>query len=341
MTNGTVYVGIVTYNSVHDLPGCFASLRAQTYPTVRITVLDNQSTDESVPWVRSHAPDAAILESGENLGFGRGHNAILRALKLHDGDFYLPLNPDAQLEPDYIARLVEASAAHGAGWLIGKLLLANDDGSLTGLIYSAGQGIRRDGHVINVGQQLADDGSFDESREIMLASGAAMLLRAELIRDLAPSGDLFEPVFFMYGEDIDLGWRARLAGWRCWYEASVSASHRGGSQSPQMRAQAQANLYLSALRNAYAVDLLTTIIPLMLLSLAARCVLSPRQGFATLRLTARHAVTMLRRRTPAKISRADMLVWHRWSAAQPTAQALALSQRIRNFLAQRKASRRL
>lgn len=341
MTGGTVYVGIVTYNSAADLPRCMAALRMQTWQRLSVHVLDNHSSDDSVSWLRQHAPEARVIESRENLGFGRGHNAILRTLQLSDEDFYLPLNPDARPDAGYIEGLVNASRQHDAGWCIGKLLLADEDGEPVGILYSAGHGLLRNGHVINVGQGLADDGRFDEAREIMLASGAAMLLRADLIRDLALAGDLFEPAFFMYGEDIDLGWRARRAGWRCWYQPSVTALHRGGSQSPQTRAQAQGNLYLSALKNAFWLDLLFLILPLMFVSLLARLALAPRQGWTTIRLVLRHGVMMLRKRVPPRVTRQYMLSWHTWSASQATAQPRSLSARLRRFLSQRRTSRRL
>src|SRR5260370_42067943 len=103
----TVYVGIVTYNSLDDLPGCFAALAKQSYADIQVTVLDNASADESVAWVREQAPQCKIIVNRENVGFGRAHNQIVQACALKPGDFYLTLNPDAALMPEYIGGLVK------------------------------------------------------------------------------------------------------------------------------------------------------------------------------------------------------------------------------------------
>lgn len=106
MSTGRVYVGIVSYNSRADLPNCLAGLAAQTYPDVSIWVLDNASEDGSADWLGEHAPHVKLIRSPQNLGFGRGHNQILAACRLQPDDFYLALNPDVSLEPNYIAALV-------------------------------------------------------------------------------------------------------------------------------------------------------------------------------------------------------------------------------------------
>lgn len=338
---GTVFVGIVSYNSRADLPACLDGLRQQTYPQIRIVVLDNASQDGSADWVRQQAPDVTVIDSGGNLGFGRGHNAIVRSLTLEPGDCYLTLNPDCRLDPDYVRALVAALTRHEADFATGKLLLADDAGQPTGSIYSAGQGIRRDGLVINCGERMPAVGAFDDEREVMLASGAALLLSQRLIARLAPTGDVFNPAFFMYGEDIDLGWRARRAGLRCWYVPTATALHRGGTLRPETRAQALGNLYLSALSNAYWFDLLTLNLPLMAASLLARILLTPRLGLALIRQVGGGAITALRGRRPPVIPRAEMLRWYQWSAAQTTTQPLGLVGRLRAYVTGRAASRRV
>ncbi|MCS7072461.1 MAG: glycosyltransferase family 2 protein [Anaerolinea sp.] len=338
--SGTVFAGIVTYNSLRDLPACFASLRQQTYPHVRIMVLDNASSDGSADWVRQHVPEAAVIVSPVNLGFGRGHNAILRALRLMPGDYYLALNPDCRLDPGYVQALVDALMRHNADFATGKLLLADESGHPTGYIYSAGQGIRRDGFVINIGERMEAD-RFDDEREIMLASAAALLLSQRLIAALTTDGALFDPAFFMYAEDIDLGWRARRAGLCCWYVPAVSALHRGGTLRPETRAQALGNLYLSTLRNAYWIDLLTCNLPLMIVSSLARLVLTPLLGLRLIRQVLRGAPAALRARRRPAIPRAEMLRWYRWSAAQPTGQTRGLVRRVQVYIASRAVSRRV
>lgn len=333
---GRVYIGIVTYNSAEDLPACFAALAEQTYADVQIVVLDNASADESVAWVRQNAPDTKLILNHENVGFGRAHNQIVAACHLQIGDFYLTLNPDATLMPDYISELVRVMNETGAGWAGGKLLHKDENQQPTGLLYSAGQGIRRDGYVLNVGEAMPDAPLFNQPREVFVVTGAALMIRAETIQAIAPTGELFDEQMFLYGEDIDLGWRARRQGWRCWYVPSAVAYHRGGRLNAARRGQALGNTYLSVLKNAYWVDLLIYNIPLILVNLIVRTLLSPRIGLALIGQLGRNAGGAFRKRQHPKISRAEMTRWFAWTSEQPTTQALGIMARLQGYLSNNK-----
>ena len=129
---GTVHIGIVTYNSLDDLAGCFAALTKQDYPDIKVNVLDNASADGSVDWVREHAPECQLIINRDNVGFGRAHNQIVRECALRPGDFYMTLNPDAALIPEYVGQLVKVMTETGAGWAGGKLLLKDENNQPTG-----------------------------------------------------------------------------------------------------------------------------------------------------------------------------------------------------------------
>ncbi|MCC6801963.1 MAG: glycosyltransferase family 2 protein [Anaerolineae bacterium] len=330
----TVYLGIVTYNSAGDLPACFAALARQTYPEIRIVILDNASTDETVAWVRQHASDCTLLTNSGNVGFGRAHNQIVAQCKPGAGDFYMPLNPDVKLSDDYIERVVAALGETGAGWASGKLLLPGDD--FPARVYSAGQGVCRDGYVINVGQGMVDSADFNEPREVFFVSGAAPVLRGELIAAVAPDDELFDSSMFMYAEDIDMGWRARRLGWRCWYVPGAVARHRGGHLHRAMRAQAQANIHVSVLKNAYWIDLITYNIPLILVDLLLRLILTPAMGSRVLLQVVRNAPGAFRKRRKPALPRRDMLGWYHWSSHQPTAQQSGAVERVRAYVARRR-----
>ncbi|MFN8450428.1 MAG: glycosyltransferase family 2 protein [Anaerolineae bacterium] len=318
----TIYAGLVTYNSRDDLPGCLAGLRAQTMP-VTIIALDNASSDGSADWLRANAPEVRLIVSGENLGYGRGHNAIIRSAALQAGDYYLALNPDAALAPDYVARLVETLAARlDAGWATGKLLM--DDPPR---IYSAGHGLLRSGFAFNIGYGLPDDARFAESREVFGAPGAAVVYKAELIRDLSADGDFFDPAMFLYAEDSDVDWRARRQGWRCWYVAEAVAHHRGGVANSEMRIMAVSNRYLSVLKNATTYDLIAYNVPYMIAHCAVRLLITPRLGVHLAAHILRGAPAALRRRRPARIEAGTLHEWFAWSAQQPVRQRSRLMER--------------
>ena len=332
----TVYVGIVTYNSREDLPGCFAALAKQTYADVQVMVLDNASADESVAWVREHAPQCKLIVNRENVGFGRAHNQIVQVNNLQPGDFYLTLNPDAALLPDYISQLVQVMTETEAGWAGGKLLLKDDHNQPTGKLYSAGQGIRRDGYVVNVGEGMPDAPVFNQQREVFAVSGAALMIRQETIQAIASTGELFDEQMFLYSEDMDAGWRARLQGWHCWYVPTAAAYHRGGRLDAKRRRQALGNTYLSVLKNAFLIDLITYNLPLIALNLVARTLISPAVGVALFKQLWRHTGKMLNKRRAAAISRVEMLKWFRWTTEQPTTQAIGISERIQRYISKNK-----
>lgn len=332
---GTVHVGIVTYNSADDLPDCMARLRAQTYTPYRIVIVDNASTDHTVRWLQDHAPDVPLIQNTDNVGFGRAHNQIVRYCAPGPDEFYLALNPDVRLEPDYIAELVDAITAHSAGWATGKLRLSTTGQGAT-RIYSAGHAVLRGGYVFNIGYGLPDNGRYDVPREIFGAPGAAPLYSAQLIADLAPDGALFDEALFMYGEDTDLDWRARRTNWRCWYAPQAVAYHRGSEARGTLRVEAMTNRYLSAIKNAYLIDLLTWNLPLMAVHCAARLLLTPTLGTGMIRRLIRLGPVMWRKRRPPSVSRETMLRWHRWSAAQTTSQPTNSMARFISFWQWRK-----
>ncbi|MBE0688523.1 MAG: glycosyltransferase family 2 protein, partial [Anaerolineae bacterium] len=260
----TVFVGIVIYDSRDDLEHCLSGLRAQTYADIHCVAIDNASSDDSVPWIRQYASDVELIENGENIGYGRAHNQIIAHCQLGADDYYLALNPDAELEPNYIEALVNTlKQTPDTGWASGKLLMKDDAGTPTGKIYSTGHGLLRSGFAFNIGYGLPDDVAFLQSREVFGAPGAAVMYKQALIEDIAQDGQLFDPMMFMYGEDVDVDWRARRAGWRCWYVANAVAYHRGSWPRARLQIMGIGNRYLSVIKNADLVDLLFCSLPYM------------------------------------------------------------------------------
>ncbi len=327
----TVHVGIVVFNSLLDLPACLAGLGKQTYPALTLTICDNASTDGGAAWLREHAASRAnLISNPTNIGFAAAHNQILASCRPSADDFYMPLNPDVSLEPGYITALVDACLRTSAGWATGKLRLPGaPDGAPR--IYSAGHALRRDGYALNIGYLLPDNGRFDAEREVFGAPGAAPLISGRLIADLAPDGQLFDADLFMYGEDVDLDWRARRQGWRCWYVPEALASHRGSQSATgreNWRRLALGNRYLSAIKNASLVDLLTYNLPLVAVHCAIRMLATPRHGAALIARLMRLAPRMVRKRRRARLARAEMLAWFRWADDQPTGQPLSWQARL-------------
>jgi GT2 family glycosyltransferase len=143
LTNGLVSVIIVTWNSAPFLRRCLAALAAQTYPEVELIHIDNASADDSLAVVRECAPEARQIVNDANLGFSAAVNQGVRVAR---GEFVFLLNPDAFLEPKYLAKLAVA-LTDNFGMATGTLLQAE-----TGLIDSKGIRMTRSGRHFDIDQ---------------------------------------------------------------------------------------------------------------------------------------------------------------------------------------------
>lgn len=251
-TSPHVSVGIVTWNSGADLPACLRALSGQTYADLDLIIVDNGSEDSSVETVREMAPEARMILNKENQGYCRAHN---RAIGHSEGAYYLALNPDVVLSERYIEVLVECLEARPqCGSAMGKLWLPDEakgkrlDG--TGLF------IDRRRHQYLRGHGQIDQGQYNEPGEIFGVDGAAPLFRREMLEDVQLFGQVFDEEFFNYMEDVDLSWRARLFGWKSWYEPEATGVHdrtfKPGVRRPMprwLRRMAVKNRYLMLVKN--------------------------------------------------------------------------------------------
>jgi GT2 family glycosyltransferase len=221
----SVSVVLVSWNSDALLPACLAALRAQTVPPLDIVAVDNGSRDGSVAWLSAQA-DIEVIANATNAGFAVANNqGIARAR----GDVVLLLNTDVVLAPRYIENCLRHFADANVGSVTGKLLRAEP-----GVIDSTGHEVYAVGWAQNRGEEGPDEG-FDVAGEVFGVCAAAALYRHDALRSVAPDGDVLDPSYFAYIEDIDLDWRLRWLGWEARYEPSAVAVHHrsasGGRQS--------------------------------------------------------------------------------------------------------------
>lgn len=212
----TISVIIVNYNSGDRITRCLDCLAAQSFRDFETIVIDNDSSDCSAQAARDHALGARMIDAGGNLGFAAGNNRAAREAR---GDWLVFLNPDAYAEPEWLARLVEASRhypwadAFGSAQLIAEkpelLDGAGDVYHILGVAYRGGfrQPVER----------LASDG------ECFAPCAAAAMYRKNVF--LALGG--FDERFFCYGEDVDLGFRLRLSGGRAVQLKDARVLHEG------------------------------------------------------------------------------------------------------------------
>jgi GT2 family glycosyltransferase len=248
-----ISVIVLTYNGRAWLEPCLSALATQAgAPPFEILLVDNASTDGSNELVAARFPSVRIVENERNLGFAGGNNAGARVAL---GETLAFLNNDTIPEPDWLARLHAAITEAPDRTLVTSRIVFLDRPDI---VDSAGDGYLRAGGAFKHGHGAHVSG-FMRSREVFGVCGAAFAIRRELFERLAG----FDEDFFMVYEDVDLSYRARLAGCRCWYAADAVVGHAGSGTLGVMSATAvfhgQRNLEWTWLKNAPLGLLLLTL----------------------------------------------------------------------------------
>ncbi|HEY6463449.1 MAG TPA: glycosyltransferase family 2 protein, partial [Polyangiaceae bacterium] len=182
-----------------------ASLVDEEYPSLSILVVDVASTPPLAPRVAAVAPEVFIHRLEENRGFGPSANVVTRLVE--GSTHYLFCHDDVMLDPGCLRRLVEEAFRQNAGIVAPKLV----DYDQPDRILQLGLGVDRFGAPVRrVERREFDQSQHDEVREVFAAPGGCTLVRSDLF--IALGG--FDEEISMFGEDVDLCWRARLAGAR-------------------------------------------------------------------------------------------------------------------------------
>jgi GT2 family glycosyltransferase len=220
-----ITVIILNWNGRKFLSECLDSVRKQTYPDLRITVVDNASTDGSVEFLRSAYPDAHLVINDRNLGFAGGNNSGIRDCKT---PYLVILNNDTDLDPGCIAelkRVMDRDAHIGA--CASRIMLKFEENRLD----AAGIVVCPDGLALGRGRMEPPE-NYPREEEVFFASDCCTLYRKSMLDEIGP----YDEDFFAYADETDLGWRARARGWKCVYAPSAVVNHHhsgtGGSHSP-------------------------------------------------------------------------------------------------------------
>jgi GT2 family glycosyltransferase len=269
----TVSAVIVTWNSEKDISRALTSLLNQSIRPDPIIVVDNGSTDSTVQIVRWDFPQVKLIPNERNLGFAAGNNIGIKAA---GGEWIVLLNPDASLESDWIQNLLEFGADNrSAGSLGGVLFRIGDEGSEPEIVDSIGIEIYESRRVRDggAGEGLAVVPSNPE--RVFGVCAAAVMLRREMLDQVADGDEVFPARFFCYYEDADLAWRGWRAGWEAWIVPAAHGFHRrGGSPvgSRFSRYLTHRNRLWMILRN----DRISDVIPFIPQLLLHKCYLLAR-----------------------------------------------------------------
>jgi GT2 family glycosyltransferase len=210
---------IVNYNGEKYLNECLESLKKINYTNFEIILIDNHSSDNSIKFARSFYPEIKIIELQENLGFAEPNNIGAREAK---GDFLLFLNNDTVVQYNFLTELINVAIKEETVAILQSLLLkpnhktdsAGDFFDLSGIAYSSK----------NIPKTVTP---------ILSARGASMMMRKKVFDEFGG----FDKKFFATFEDVDLGWRAWIHGYKVLLVPSSVVYHKGGQTVKTMSNQ--------------------------------------------------------------------------------------------------------
>ena len=230
---------VLNWNGADDTLNCVESLQQQTLRP-EIIIVDNNSNDDSVErfedHIKSQKKDAPILiKNSQNLGFAGGINTGLVHARKQGFEYIGVLNPDAIADKHWLKSLYTELTSHPSAGIATGLLLRRDGNTIdtSGDFYTTWglPGPRnRDEPTVNAPNQPG---------EIFGATGGGALYRTAMLNDIG----LFDEDFFMYYEDVDLSFRAQLAGWKVRYTPKAIAYHKVGASSQKVPGLAVFNTF--------------------------------------------------------------------------------------------------
>lgn len=219
---GKATVIIPNYNGIRFMKECLESLFAQDFPLsmYRIIVVDNGSTDGSRQLIEDAFPEVSLIALPSNTGFCHAVNVGIEAAQT---PYVILLNNDTKVCPGFVRRLVDAIGAKPEAFAVSASMrmwdrpeLLDDAGDrycALGWAYARGKG-----------QSAA---RYDSPAEIFSACGGAAIYRKNILEKIG----LFDERHFAYLEDLDIGYRARIHGYRSYYEPQAEVIHYGSASS--------------------------------------------------------------------------------------------------------------
>jgi GT2 family glycosyltransferase len=215
MTNSLFSVVIPHWNGKQFLQPCVDALRNQSYETIEVIIVDNNSQDGSQQYIKDNYPEVKLIELSENRGFTGACNA---GMELAQGDFIALLNNDTEVDSNWAKAVLDAFSRHDdVGIVASKMLLFNQRDH----IHTAGDGFTIDGRAFNRGVWQKDEGQFDQEEYVFGACGGSSAYRKELLDQIG----LLDDDFFFLLEDMDIAWRSQMAGWRTLYTPHAIVYH--------------------------------------------------------------------------------------------------------------------
>ncbi|SHJ17587.1 glycosyltransferase family 2 protein [Parasporobacterium paucivorans] len=220
MTQPKVTVIIPNYNGLKFLKPCMESLVKQNYPDYEILIMDNASTDGSIEYIREKFPRVNLVCLDKNYGFT---GAVNKGIELTESPYFILLNNDTEVEPDFVGELVKAIEKSDKIFSCNSKMInfydrevMDDAGDLYAIVGWAFQK--------GTGQSIY---KYNKDKSIFSACGGASIYRKKVIDEIGA----LDPAHFAYLEDVDLGYRAKIYGYRNMYCSKSIVYHVGSGTS--------------------------------------------------------------------------------------------------------------
>lgn len=234
MSNLTVI--IPNYNGKSMLESCFKSLENQGYSEV--IIVDNGSQDGSAEYIKENHPEFTLIENQENLGFSKAVNQGIKASKT---DYVFLLNNDVELEENCLSNLMKCIQKDDSIFAVATKMVQYHDRSK---LDDAGDEYTILGWTKKTGEDKSSD-LYTSGREIFSACAGAALYRKNIFDKIG----YFDENFFAYMEDVDIGYRARIHGYKSVYCPKAVVYHRTSATSGSRYNQFK--IWLAARNNVY------------------------------------------------------------------------------------------
>jgi len=241
---------ILNYNGIEYIEECLDSVLKTDYPRCKVIVIDNASNDGSSEFVEKNYPQVKLFKNPKNYGFAKAYND---ALKYVESNLVLFLNNDVLVESEWLKNIAPYMMNDKSISAINpKILLMQNKN----VINAAGGNCDLFGVGWNRGNGEIDRGQYEKVEEVFYANGAAMLTRRDLWKDVGP----FDEQYFLYGEDLDWCWRARLKGYKILYVPTAKIYHKWRASKGQIICLLEKHWLATFLKN-YSLKNIFAIMP--------------------------------------------------------------------------------
>ncbi len=275
----SVAIIIVTYDGERYIKKCLSSVLGNSYEgKFDIFVIDNNSKDKTAEIVSKEFSNVVLDVLKGNLGFAGGNNFGIRKALSKGYDYIVLLNQDTEVSQDWLSELSRVAQKYQEAGIVQSMLLLSEERALTN---NAGNAF----HYLGFGfiknyRQKAEPWVQKGNFEIGYASGAAMLIKKEVLERIGA----FDEKFFMYHEDLDLCWRARIAGYKIIVAAKSIVFHDYEFNRNKMIFYWTERARIACLAQNYSFASILKLLPIFLLVEAMMIFYSLLNGWAVEKL---------------------------------------------------------